>query len=208
MTKKFQLNESEKNAKGCKRALGAIGHSAHLIPALPMVRTCLVAAAVLVAGGTAAMAQQPSVTEGAAATSASKGLTALESAARADKYLFLFFWRDQNSQTDAMWEALQSAMARHGSRAESMAVRVSDPAEQAVVSKFGVDRAPLPLVLAVAPNGAVTKGFSAAFTEEQAAQAFVSPATARVLMGLQSRKLVLVCVQSRGVSVRPVSLKQ
>ncbi len=153
-------------------------------------------------------AQVPSGVAAPSARNAGIGQASLERAAQADKYLFIFFWRDQNPQTDAMWEALRSAMAKHAARAESVAVRVTDPAEQAIVSKFGVDRAPLPLVLAVAPTGAVTKGFPSTFTEDQFAQAFVSPGTARVLKGVQSRKLVLICVESRQASIRPVSLKQ
>jgi len=208
VTRKIHLHETAEAGRWCARAPRAISRHAFLATAFPMMLTVFVAAAMLAAGGAAAWAQTPGVVGGPVAQSASKGLTAIESVARADKYLFVFFWRDQNPQTDAMWEALQSAMAKHAARAESVAVRVSDPAEQAVVSKFGVDRAPMPLVLAVAPTGAVTKGFCSAFTEDQFVQAFVSPGTARVLKGVQSRKLVLVCVESRQALIRPVSLKQ
>ena len=39
-------------------------------------------------------------------------------------------------------------------------MNVGDPAEKALVEKFGVSRSPLPLTLAVAPNGAITGVFS------------------------------------------------
>jgi hypothetical protein len=99
-------------------------------------------------------------------------------------------------------------MSRVADRAESVAVNVSDPAEKTMVVKFGIDRAPVPLVLALAPNGAITKGLPLKFDEKQLLQAFVSPGTAQCLKALQSRKLVLLCVQSRSPYVRQVSLQQ
>src|SRR5208283_2699955 len=58
-----------------------------------------------------------------------------------------------------------------------------------------LSRAPMPLVLAVAPNGAVTGAIPLKLTEAQVGQAFVSPIAAQCLKAVQSRKLVLLCVQ-------------
>ena len=80
-------------------------------------------------------------------------------------------------------------------------VQTTDAAEKALVDKFGVSRAPLPLVLAVAPNGAITGGFPQKVTEAQLAGAFVGPSMAAGLKALQDRKLVLLCVQSRHQAV-------
>jgi len=167
-----------------------------------------VAAIAVVAGASAAMAQSPYRAQQPDPRTASKGMTAIQRAAGADKYLFVFFWREKSQQTDAMWSVFQSAMSKVADRAEPVAINVSDPAEKPMVAKFGVDRSPLPLVLALAPNGAITKGFPTRFTEDQLAQAFVSPGTAKVLKGLQARKLVLLSVQSRSPYVRQVSLQQ
>lgn len=167
-----------------------------------------IATIAVVAVASAVMAQSPYGTQQPAPQTTSKGTAAIQRAAAADKYLFVFFWREKSQQTDAMWSVLQSAMSKVADRAESAAINVSDPAEKAMVAKFGVDRSPLPLVLALAPNGAITKGFPSKFTEDQLAQAFVSPGTAKVLKGLQARKLVLLSVQSRSPYVRQVSLQQ
>ncbi len=107
-----------------------------------------------------------------------------------------------------MWNVLQPAMNKLADRAESVAINVSDPAEKPMVAKFGADRSPLPLVLALAPNGAITKGFPGKLTEAQLSQAFVSPGTAGCLKALQARKLVLLCVQSRSPQFSQVSLQQ
>ena len=73
-------------------------------------------------------------------------------------------------------------------------------------NRFGAAGAPLPLVLAVAPNGAVTKGFPGAFDEARLAAALVSPGTARCLKALQDRKLVLLSVQHLSAASNPVTV--
>ncbi|OHB80914.1 MAG: hypothetical protein A2V98_05595, partial [Planctomycetes bacterium RBG_16_64_12] len=133
---------------------------------------------------------------------------AIQHATAANKYLFVFFWKEKSQQTDAMWSVLQSALSQVADRAESVAINVSDPAEIQMVAKFGIDRSPVPLVLALAPNGAITKGFPLKLDEQQLLQAFVSPATASCLKALQARKLVLLSIQSRSPYVRQVSLQK
>jgi len=167
-----------------------------------------IATIAVVASGSAAVAQSPYRAQQPDPQTASKGTAAIQHAAAADKYLFVFFWKEKSQQTDAMWNAFQPAMSKVADRAESVAINVSDPAEKTMVAKFGLDRSPLPLVLVLAPNGAITKGFPLKFDEKQMSQAFVSPGTAQCLKALQSRKLVLLCVQSRSPQIRQVSLQQ
>jgi hypothetical protein len=78
--------------------------------------------------------------------------------------------------------------------AEVVPVQASNSAEKALVDRFGTSRAPMPLVLAVASCGAVTKAFGAVFDETQLRTAFVSPETQLCRKALQDRKLVLLCV--------------
>jgi hypothetical protein len=167
-----------------------------------------IAVIAVVVGTVAAMAQSPYRAPQPDPQTASKGMAAIQHAAAAEKYLFVFFWKEQGRQTDAMWSVFQSAMSKVADRAESVAVNVSDPVEKPIVARFGVDRAPMPLVLALAPNGAITKGLAGKFNEDQLSQAFVSPGTANALKGLQARKLVLLSIQSRSPYVRQVSPQQ
>ena len=73
-------------------------------------------------------------------------------------------------------------MAKLADSAEVVSIQITDPAEKQIVDKYGVSRAPMPLVLAVAPCGAITKAFTKAFDENQLRTAFVSPCT-QVLEG-------------------------
>jgi len=74
-----------------------------------------IAALALLAAISVALAQSPS---GAYREPAGKGMAAIQRAAAADKYLFVFFWREKSQQADAMWNALQPAMSKVADRAE------------------------------------------------------------------------------------------
>ncbi|HBO44404.1 MAG TPA: hypothetical protein DD670_10825, partial [Planctomycetaceae bacterium] len=126
----------------------------------------------------------------------SPGLAALDSAAREGKYAFILFSKENSEQTAAMRQLLHAAMQKWNGKVEAMEISLADAREKPLVDRFGVSRAPMPLILAVAPNGAITKGFPLKCTKEQLQQAFVSPCTAECLKCLQDRKLVLLCVQS------------
>jgi len=137
----------------------------------------------------------------------SKGLAAIDAAARSGKYMFIFFWKANDEQGGTMYGVFQSAMSKWARSTDSIGIQITDPGEKPVVDKFGVSRAPMPLVLALAPNGAVTKGFPIKFTEQQLRQAFVSPCTAQCLKCLQERKLVLLCIQNGKTQYNQVAWK-
>ncbi len=124
----------------------------------------------------------------------SKGIAAINAAARNGKYLFVFFWKANDKQSQAMLGVLNSAMKKWKDSADSVTILITDHNEKTIVDKYDVSRAPMPLVVAIAPNGAVTKGLPIKFDEQQLAEGFVSPATAKCLKGMQDKKLVFLCV--------------
>jgi len=138
---------------------------------------------------------------------AATGMAAIEHAAKAGKYLFIFFYRDETGNTGAMRKVLRAAMAKASDRAEGVEANVADQSQKEIVDKFQVSRAPMPLVLALAPNGAVTGGFPAEFDEEKLLGALVSPGMAQCLKGLQQRKLVLVCVQNQATKSNEAAMR-
>lgn len=136
-------------------------------------------------------------------TTGSKGSAAMQQAATAEKYLLVFFWKDQNPQTDAAWQGFQAATANAGQWANIVSVGINDAAEKPLVDRYGLTRAPMPLVMSFAPNGAVTKAFPGKIDEQQLQTALVSPGYAQCLKSLQDRKLVLLCVQHVQPQSRP-----
>jgi hypothetical protein len=132
----------------------------------------------------------------AASHSASAGLAAIDQASRANKYLYVFFWKNNDSSTQESYGVFKNAMTGMAGSTDSVTVQIADAKEKPMVDKFDVSRAPMPLVLALAPNGAVTKGWPIRFTEAQLKEGLVSASTATCLKALQEQKLVLLCVQN------------
>ena len=139
---------------------------------------------------------------------ASRATTALDTAAKNNKYLFIFFWRDDTQQSRVMRGVFQSAMAKMTDTADSVEVQTADAAEKQLVARYDVSRSPMPMVLAIAPNGAITKGLPTRFDENQLRQALVSPCTAECMKALQDRKLVLLCIERPSPQVQQVSLQK
>jgi len=135
------------------------------------------------------------------------GMAAMQKAADAGKYLFALFRKEEGSQTSAMRAVLEDMMKEVADKADSVEVNVTASSEKAIVDKFGLDRAPMPLVLAIAPNGAITGGFPTEVDKQKLLDAFASPCTAECMMQLQENKLVFVCVQNGGTKLNDDALK-
>jgi hypothetical protein len=142
----------------------------------------------------------PVAAESRTGPSASRGVSAgqlaMDQAARANKYLYVFFWKTNDQSTQNGYGVFKTAMTGVADTAGSIAIQIADAKEKPIVDKFDVSRAPMPLVLALAPNGAVTKGWPIRFTEAQLKEGVVSQSTAACLKALQDKKLVLLCVQN------------
>jgi hypothetical protein len=139
---------------------------------------------------------QPKTSPDEPSGGAGKGMAAIKQAANAGKYLFVFFSKTDDDQTLAMRKVFDQALEKIADRAESVAVKIADSSEKEIVDKFDLSRAPMPLVLAMAPNGAITGGFPTKFDEKQLLDAFATPGTEKVMKSLQDGKLVFVCVQN------------
>lgn len=157
-------------------------------------------------GGSAPMNQSSSVHNAAGTSSGGPtasetsssggGMAAIARAREAGKYLFVLFWKTDDEATLAMRSTLAAALKRASARAESAAVKITEADERPLVEKFGLERAPMPLILAMAPNGAVTGGFPTKVEEQTLLKAFATPCTERCMKALQDGKLVLLCVQN------------
>lgn len=133
---------------------------------------------------------------------------AIRRAADANKHLYLFIHESDDEGTRASRKAFDSAMKTMGDTVQWAAVDRNDPAERELVDKFRLKAAPMPLVLVIAPNGAVTGGFRAQdLTEQRLQNALASPAMQRCLKGLQERKLVLLCAQNGATKSNDEAMK-
>lgn len=125
----------------------------------------------------------------------SPGQAEVAAAARDQQHAFVLFWDKDSDATHGMRQTLDQALAKQGRQARVIMVKADDASEKELVERFGLQGAQLPLVVALAPNGAVTGAYSVRLTEQQVGQAIVSPGMAASMKALQHNKLVLVCVQ-------------
>lgn len=133
----------------------------------------------------------------------SPGEQALDRAAEDGAFAFLLICKTKDAASQAMSKALQSGLANRTEPNVVVMVLASDPREAALVERFGVSRAPLPMALAVAPNGAITGVFHQQITPQAIDQALVTPTMTRCMKSLQDGKLVLVCVKSSERTATP-----
>jgi hypothetical protein len=137
-----------------------------------------------------------------------KGLTAIDGAAKAKKYLFIFCYKSDDEQTQKMRERFDTVTKKVRKRANSTKVNIADPAEKGIVDKFKLEGAPSPLVLVLAPNGALTGGFPVEFFDEkQLMEAFATPCMEKCLKALQDGNLVFLCIQNTSSNSKDAALE-
>ena len=119
----------------------------------------------------------------------------IQNAVSENKHLFIFFYKDQNEKTLLLQNVFDQAIQKMGEQVKSIKVKANDPSEKSIIERFNLKRTPMPFVLVLAPNGAITGGFPS-FTEEQLMDSISSPGAASCLKALQDRKLVLLCLQN------------
>lgn len=142
-----------------------------------------------------------------AAAPLNKAQAAIEQASKDGKYTFLMFYKQQDAASNAMAATLKEVLAEKSEQAVVAYVQVGNPAEQALVTKYDVSRAPMPMTIALAPNGAMTGMFAQKVTVEKLGDAFVTPTMMFTMKNLQENKLVLVTVQGSAKAPAPVAIK-
>lgn len=122
--------------------------------------------------------------------------TAIQAAAKRNRYAIVTFYKQKNAESTKMLTQAKKLQTKHSNRANFVSVDVGNAVHKQLISRYGVDRAPIPLTLVIAPNGAVTAGYPNEIKKSDISDAFVSSGMADVLKVLQSGKLAAVCLQN------------
>ncbi len=139
---------------------------------------------------------------------AKTGVAAMRQAAEAKQYLFAFIYEQNDDATKAARKTFDAGVAKITPAPKTVAVDRSDPTEKDMVAQFKLEAAPMPLVLAIAPNGAVTAGIKGAdLTESKLADAVGSTGMQQCLKSLQDRKLTFVCMQNASTKGNDAAMK-
>jgi len=125
----------------------------------------------------------------------------------APKFKFILFWKENNKPTQTMAEALKKAVEQRAQRAEWTSVNITDITKRVMVERYHVERAPMPIVICVAPNGAVTAGITRQqITDEVVENALVTPAMAEATKALQEKRIVVIQVKRDAQQVTPIGV--
>jgi hypothetical protein len=122
---------------------------------------------------------------------------------KAPKFKFILFWKENNPNRQQLQQVLEQAVAKRSARAEWEAVNVNDEANRGLVERYQVSRVPMPAVLCVAPNGAITGVFMRQINDQGVERALVTPAMAAVTKALQDKKVVVLHVKPETDSPLP-----
>jgi hypothetical protein len=136
---------------------------------------------------TAAYCQQPSPAEQTLANNAEAG-----------RYTLLVFYKQEGPATQSMLQAVKQHTSSRTDEASVILVPVGHPSEKRLVEKLGISRAPMPLCVVMAANGAVTGLFQKAPSAQEVANAFVTPTMLHCMKAMQDGKIVLISVERNG----------
>jgi hypothetical protein len=140
-----------------------------------------------------------SLVQNAIAASTETALTAakaIESSQANRQYLLVLF----HDKTDDSYQQMENAITdfQHSSSENIQVYKAltTDLKEADIINKYGINRAPLPVTLVFAPNGAITGGFPKQITREQLEQSIVSELIMKILKSIQANKVVLVILKN------------
>ncbi|MGD0090147.1 MAG: hypothetical protein ABSE73_09520 [Planctomycetota bacterium] len=138
----------------------------------------------------------------------SGGAAAVQQTAAANKHLYIFYYSKEDEMTQTARKSLEAVMAKMGDAAQWVAVQKDDPAEKALAEKLQLQTFPTPLILALAPNGAVTMvGSAVDMPEEKLRSAIAGPCEQKCLKTVQDKKVALLCAYDKNVTAEDPTVK-
>ena len=132
-------------------------------------------------------------------------ITTIQKAASENKYIFILFYKEKNEKTRQLQKVFDDN-AYKLKEAKSISININNPDEKTTIERFKLLHSPMPFVIVLAPNGAITGGFSS-FTPQQLVNSVISKGAASCLKALQERKLVLLCIQNKKTAHNRLTLQ-
>lgn len=122
---------------------------------------------------------------------------AMEKAATQQRYVIATFFKSKDDASSQMLKTASAAATRVKDRADFVRIDVANAAHKPLIARYGLEDAPIPMTLVIAPNGAVTAAFPRTMKDkEDLSTAFVSAGMADILKVVQAGKLAVVCLKN------------
>lgn len=109
-----------------------------------------------------------------------------------NKYLFLYFYKRGSRDSKKMSRVIEKAKKKWSAKANFVNIDVNDKTEKNIIDLYRVKKVSLTLV--IAPNGAITSGFSGVVDLESLEKSFISPKMAEIIKAIQERKTIFLCL--------------
>lgn len=153
-----------------------------------------------------AHAQQPARTPAAPAR-LSQGEQQIAASSKAGHFSFILFYRTNDRLTQAAYQTLKTEVGKRKNMA-ILPVRLDNADERGLIERFDATRAPMPSIVALAPNGAVSGVFSQQIKPEEIEGAIITPGYAQCVKAMQDNRIVLLCVQPESRAFVPQGVQQ
>jgi len=113
-----------------------------------------------------------------------------------NQYCFILFYDKKDSLYDQMKAAIVGVMAQTDQKIIIYEGSRSAGSDAGLIAQYKIDRAPMPLLMVIGPNGAVLGGFPKSVTADKLARSLVPPLTMDVLKSIQQQKMAVVLLQN------------
>ncbi|MCU0609434.1 MAG: hypothetical protein MUF22_06695, partial [Chitinispirillaceae bacterium] len=124
--------------------------------------------------------------------------SAIAEASAAKQFLGLVFYEAQDASLTGISSSVTAFNKTATKKLSIYKAKLGDPANSEIAKKYGIQSGgDLPLILIIAPNGAITGGFPKAITAEQLKQSVnISELMLKTIKPLQEQKVALVALQN------------
>lgn len=143
----------------------------------------------------------------AAPAQLSQGEQQIATSSKAGRFSFVLFYRTNDRLTQAAYQTLKAEVDKRKNMA-ILPVRLDNAAERGLIERFDATRAPMPSIVALAPNGAVSGVFSQQIKAEEIEGAIITPGYAQCVKAMQDNRIVLLCVQPATRGFVPQGVQQ
>lgn len=110
-----------------------------------------------------------------------------------NKYVFLFISESKSAETKKIEIMLQEINKELKNKSVIIKVIISNKKEKELIKFFRITKENVPIVLAIAPNGAITGVFSKQIDKKLLRESIVSARESEIILSLQERCLVFLC---------------
>lgn len=132
----------------------------------------------------------------------------IKASAEQGKYTYVMFYRANDAATRQMSSAIGRQVAKTQQQTNWVKVSVNDKSAAEVVNRYDASRLPMPTVIGLAPNGAVTGIFQLKVNSQQLGNAILTPKYSEMVKKLQEQKIAVVCLQPGGGNTVPAGITQ